>query len=312
MTAPAAGGRDSWPAVSVVVPTRDRPDFLRRALEAIVSQTYAGEIEVLVVFDQSDPAVPAVAAHPRRSVRALVNERSPGLAGARNTGALASAGGLVAFCDDDDEWLPDKLRLQVEAMERLAADTVTSGIYVRYRGRETMRTPGTEVIAFAELLRSRRMEIHPSTIVVRRAALLDTIGLVDEGIPGSYAEDYEWLLRAARGRVLAAVDRPLVRVQWHESSFFSRRWDTIISALTYLLEKYPEFRTDRVGLARIYGQLAFAHAASGRPREARAWARRCLALDARQARAYVALLVSSRLLRPETVLRLAHTFGRGI
>ena len=303
---------DSLPRVSVVIPTRDRPDFLRRALECAFAQTYRGEIECVVVFDQTEPALPPIEPPANRTLRAIVNERTPGLAGARNTGALAATGSLVAFCDDDDAWLPAKLELQLEKLRELDATTVSSGIYVCSRGREIARTPRTDRISFADLLRSRRMEIHPSTFVVRREALLDGIGLVDEAIPGSYAEDYEWLLRASRAGILAAVDAPLVRVQWHEASFFSARWATIIRALTYLLERYPEFQREPAGLSRIYGQLAFAHAASGQRREATRWARRSLRLNRRQPRAYLALLVATRVVPVGRLMRLAHTLGRGI
>jgi hypothetical protein len=172
--------------------------------------------------------------------------------------------------------------------------------------------PRAEAITFRDLLRARQTELHPSTIVVDRRALLDEIGLVDEAIPGSYAEDYEWLLRAARAGPIAAVRAPLARIHWHESSFFAGRWEMIVSALTYLLERYPEFASERAGLSRICGQLAFASAGCERPEDARKWARRALRLSPVQPRAYLALAVSARLLSADRVLRVAQTFGKGI
>jgi glycosyltransferase involved in cell wall biosynthesis len=301
-----------YPSVSVVVPTRDRPLLLRRALASILGQRYPGDIECLVVSDQSEVPAPVIEPAEGRRVQVLANERSPGLAGARNTGALAGGGDLIAFCDDDDEWLPDKLRLQAEARARWDALVVTSGISVCFRGREVVRIPAGRSVTFNDLLHSRRAEIHPSTIVTERKALLDRIGLVDECIPGSYAEDYEWLLRAAKARTLTAVPEPLVRVHWHERSWFAGDWETIIRALTYLLERYPEFESEPSGLSRIHGQLAFACAGAGRHAEARAWARRSLRLDLKQPRGYLALLISFGVFGPEAVLRLAHTFGRGV
>ena len=53
-------------------------------------------------------------------------------------------------------------------------------------------------------------------------------------------------------------------IHWHQSSFFADRWRTIISALTYLVDKHRELQQEPSGLARIYGQIAFAHAALGR------------------------------------------------
>ena len=84
------------PSVSVVIPTRDRPVLMRRAVEAVLAQRYEGEVECLVVFDQSDPELPDVDIPPGRRLKALRNERTPGLAGARNTGAMAATGELLA------------------------------------------------------------------------------------------------------------------------------------------------------------------------------------------------------------------------
>jgi glycosyltransferase involved in cell wall biosynthesis len=315
MTAPANGFRQadrSPPSVSVVIPTRDRPALLRRTLAAVRDQEYEGEVECLVVLDQTDHLVPPLEPVSHMTLRVIRNVRSPGLAGARNTGILAARGDLVAFCDDDDEWLPQKLALQTDLMRTSGATTVSSGIYVQYGHHEHPRLPRTGTITFRDLLRSRRMEIAPSTILVDRGALLGKIGLVDEAIPGSYAEDYEWLLRAARVHPVAAVRAPLARVHWHESSFFASQWEMIVSALTYLLDRYPEFASERAGLSRICGQLAFASAGCDRPSEARRWARRALRLSPFQPRAYLALAVTARVLTTDRVLKLARTFGRGI
>src|SRR6266536_1289715 len=288
----------SSPTVSVVVPTRDRPELLRRAVQQVLDQRYPGEIECVVVFDQSDPAeVPVELAEGRR-LRTVRNQRAPGLAGARNAGVLASTGELVAFCDDDDEWLAGKVAAQVEALrDHPEAAVVACGIFVHYGER---------------FLRSRTMEINPCTILVRRDALLGPIGLVDEELPGSYYEDYEWLLRAARVAPVLVVPEPMVRIHWHATSFFAERWRTIISAIAYLVDKHPELRSDQAGMARLEGQLAFAHAALGEGREARRWAASALRRNWRERRGYVALAVSTRLLRAEQVLRLAHAMGKGV
>lgn len=302
----------AWPSVTVVVPTRDRPELLRRTLQAILSQRYMGRIECLTVFDQSEPSVRSETVNERRSIKSVENQRTPGLAGARNSGALQAQGELLAFCDDDDVWLPDKLRLQVEALRHTQALVSTCGIYVSYGDRTIARLPAHETVTLAHLLRSRTFESHPSTIVARRQDYIERIGLVDEAIPGSYAEDYEWLLRAARVAPVVAVRKPLVTVYWHQSSWFENRWETMVSALAYLLDKYPEFKEEPKGLARIYGRIAFAYAASRHGSLARRWALKSLGLNWRERRAYLALAVSLGLLRAPAVLRLAHRAGRGI
>jgi glycosyltransferase involved in cell wall biosynthesis len=304
---------DAEPPVSVVVPTRDRPELLRRAVGSVLGQTYRGRVECVVVFDQSDPDLPWPELPPERRLVLVRNERTPGLAGARNSGILATTGELVAFCDDDDEWLPEKLARQVgRLLATPGAAVSTTGILVRYQDRTITRLAPTILVTHRQLLRSRLTELHPSTVLVRRRQLLEDIGLVDEQIPGSYAEDYEFLLRASRLGPVLAVPEPLAVIHWHQASFFADRWRTIIAALIYLVDKHRELRQEPSGLARIYGQIAFAHAALGERGQARRWARRTLSLNRRERRAYLALAISLGLVRATTVARIANTAGRGI
>jgi glycosyltransferase involved in cell wall biosynthesis len=301
------------PSVSVIVATRDRPELLRRALDSILGQRYAGPIEVLVVFDQSAPDLSLELSRPCRSVRVLTNTRTPGLPGARNTGALSSDRELLAFCDDDDLWSPGKLEAQaVMLASEPTMEVATCGLLVDARGRTTIRVLRRARITFAELVRSRVMEAHPSTYVVRRKAMLDGIGLVDEQIPGGYGEDYDWLLRAARRHDIGFVALPLTKIYWHKSSFFAERWQTIIDALDYLLAKHPEFATDPEGLARMLGQQAFALAALGRGGQARRCAREAMAQNPREPRAWLAYLTSVHAISSEQLLRLLQSRGRGV
>lgn len=300
-----------WPPVSVVMPTRGRPEYLTRAVSSVLAQDYLGEVECLVVFDQEPIRPVAVHVPARRRLTALSNQRSPGLAGARNTGALIGSGDWLAFLDDDDEWLPDKLTCQLSlARAQPQADLLGCGIEIRRGGRTFQRAVALSDDPWRDLLRSRHAAFHPSTFVVRRNVLLECVGLFDEQIPGGYAEDYEWLLRAARRVRLAWVDRPLVRIHWGSQSHFSQRWDMVVEGLIYLVRKRPEFAQEPRGLARIYGQIAFAHAAQGEAAQARRWSRRSLSASLFEPRAYLAWLVSYRLMKADAVTAMLANLGR--
>jgi glycosyltransferase involved in cell wall biosynthesis len=115
----SAPSNPDLPLVSVVIPTRDRPELVRRAVASVLAQTYAGDIECIVVADQAEaPRELPEPARPGRAVAVIDNGRTPGLAGARNTGILASRAPLLAFLDDDDEWLPEKLERQAAVLAR--------------------------------------------------------------------------------------------------------------------------------------------------------------------------------------------------
>ena len=301
--------------VSVVIATHNRPELVRVAIRSVIAQDYPGPIEIVVVYDgtETDPTLSELVddSTSNRSIRITKNGRTQGLAGARNTGILESTGELVAFCDDDDRWQPAKVGAQVATFDDPAVLTSVTGITVHYGDTETVRVPDSTTITLDELVRRRVMEAHPSSVMVRRAALLGEIGLVDELIPGSYGEDFDWILRAAKAGRIAAVGEALVDVQWGQS-LFSRNWQMIVDAIEYIVDKHPELQADSAGLARLMGRRAFALAALGRRREALSGVRHTLGLKPTERRAYLAAAVALRLVDAERLLAFAHKRGRGI
>lgn len=304
---------DSQPPVTAVVPTHRRPALMRAAVQSIVDQSYRGQIDIIVVFDACDPTLPDVSLPPNRSISAEINNRTRGLAGARNTGILAATNSLVAFLDDDDEWFPAKLEKQITALaENPHAVLMATAIVVFDGHRRIERLAPVERITHAELLRDRMAGVHSSSFMFDRSALLGGLGLIDEELPGSYGEDYDILLRAAEFGDIFVVNEPLVLVRWQGQSFFFGKWDQYAIALDYLLIKHPAFQSDRRAIARIWSQIAFAQAASGQTRAARATALNALRKDPTRVRAFLALAISFRIISADTVAKAAQRVGKGI
>ncbi len=300
--------------VGVVVPTHDRPELLRKTLDSILAQDTTAELTVVVVFDRNtpDPSLEALSV-PGRRVQVMANERTPGLAGSRNTGILALDTEWVAFCDDDDTWAPTRLSAQLTRAEQHPdAELITTAICVAFEGAEVPRLAGTDLVTRADLARHRMAMLHSSTLLVRRDALLGRLGLVDEAIPGSQNEDWDLLLRAAARAPIPHVDEPLVRVLWGRSSHFSRQWETRVSSLEWMLERHPDIAGDDQGAARVFGQLAFGSAALGRRAAAARWARRAMRRRVSEPRAYLALAVAGRVVKAESVMSYLHRRGRGL
>ena len=286
---------DAQPSVGVVLATHHRPELMRRALASILAQEYAGPVEVVVVFDRSAPdlSLPQeFAARPGRTVRVLTNERTPGLAGARNTGVLALATELAAFCDDDDVWLPGKLAAQVDRLRAHPdASFVTTAMRVDVEGRSTVRLAGRSEVTIDDLARSRMAMLHSSSFLFRRTSMVDGFGLVDETVPQSMGEDWDLLIRAAREHAVQHVDEPLVGVLWGRTSFFNDAWHAKNLAHAWLLERHPEMGADPVGAALLHGKLAFGLAATGQRTQALRSARRAVRARWREPRPWLALLV---------------------
>jgi len=293
------------------VATRDRPGLLERAVAGILAQDYAGEIECLVVYDHVDVREFDVSSRPGRSVRFIANSHRQGLPGGRNSGVDAATGDLFAFCDDDDIWLPAKLRRQVELLADPAIGAVSCGLRLKGPGIDKERILDRDRVTFEELLADRVMEVHSSTMLVRRATF-EAAGPVDEDIPGGYSEDYEWLLRLARQTDIAVCREALVIVDWHGGSFYFGRWATIVDAQRYLIRKHPELAESRSGMARIRGQIAFALASGNRRTEAMRELAAVIRLNPREKRVLVTVPVLMGLMTGERVLRMAQKRGKGV
>jgi glycosyltransferase involved in cell wall biosynthesis len=300
-----------WPSIGVVIPTRDRPELLARCIDAVSTQDYPGPLRIVVVYDRAKPDY-MLARAGAKPLMVLVNCRTPGLAGARNTGILALDSDLVAFCDDDDTWAPGKLTRQVLALGD--GEFVTCAMEVEYEDRVTPRLAGQTRVGVADLVRSRMAMLHASGFLIRRQSLVDgaALGLVAEDAPGSQNEDWDLLLRAAKREPVRHVDEPLLRVAWGRTSHFAYEYDTKMASLRWMMARHPEIADSDVGAARVYGQLACWSAATGDRGAALRWARQAVRANWKEPRAAIALAAASGMVRVEDVLGALHKRGRGI
>lgn len=108
------------PETSIVLPTYNRAETLRRAIGSVLAQTYS-EWELIVVDDGSTDATPDIdfSCDPRIRV---IRQENAGVAAARNTGLAASRGDYIAFLDSDDEWLPHFLEVSIGYLKSSPTD----------------------------------------------------------------------------------------------------------------------------------------------------------------------------------------------
>ncbi|MEP7060747.1 MAG: glycosyltransferase [Actinomycetota bacterium] len=296
-----------WPSVAVVVPTQHRPAELRRAVRSILAQDYPGDLSCVVVFDQAEPFDLSDVALPEgRSLAVTRNARTPGGAGAKNTGVDVSFADLVAFCDDDDEWVAGKVSAQVEALHAgEGAKVVLCGVEFWRDGVRTPAVPTAISISHDDLCRSPTPELHGSTFLVDREAYEVDIGPYDEGCPGGYGQDFEWLLRASKGAPVVMVRDALVRIHREGPSDADERWRVAVDGIPYLLRAHPELRTCRRLLSRLERTMAFGYASLGRGREALPWALRSIRHGPAEPGSYLALVGSIAPVSPAVIDRWA-------
>ncbi len=300
--------------MTVILPTRNRPELVRESISAVVGQTYPGPIECLVVHDQEDPDHELTAlGRQHRDVAVTTNAGTPGLAGSRNHGVQNTTGEFIASCDDDDVWHPTKLARQ---MTRMLAEpdllVLGAGIRLLMPSGKVVDWPGDRpVVTNQDLVRSRRKELHSSTLVMRRRAF-DLAGGYDEKLPNSYAEDYEWLLRVSEHGRIGVVTEPLADIRKGAHSFYAGRASVTADALEYLLRRHPELRGSRRGLRAGAGtdRIRSRHSRSTSPGPA--LGRTCPRVYPLAPHAAVAAVYSCLALDPKWATKGARVVGRGI
>jgi glycosyltransferase involved in cell wall biosynthesis len=193
----------SRPCISVVIPTRARPDLVTRALASALAQTVR-DLEVIVVVDGPDPAtVGAVEAIDDPRIRVIVADPPLGAGGARNRGVAAARADWVAFLDDDDAWLPAKLERQLAAIEASGIDQPIAFCPIIVRSASGDRAwrsrpprsgePASDYLFVRRSLLMGEGTVGTSTIIARRS-LLEAVEF-DPSV--RRYQDADWILRAA-------------------------------------------------------------------------------------------------------------------
>jgi glycosyltransferase involved in cell wall biosynthesis len=223
------------PCVSVVLPTYNRATIIGETVESILIQEFQ-DFELLVVSDGcTDDTEAVVGSYNDSRIRLVKQSNSGGPAAPRNAGIQNASGKYIAFCDDDDLWMPQKLARQVAVLERdpEAALCFTNGVVFGDGGAYSRRAlkNGFDDDHFRRLLYGNF--IANSSVLVRRDVLA-AVGPfnIDSALHGT--EDYEMWLRVAYAYKLVSIDEPLFRYRVHRGNLAGNRAKATLRGLYVL------------------------------------------------------------------------------
>lgn len=208
--------------VSVIITTYKRPpEILERAIQSVLSQT-CRDWELLVVddsppdFSQRPQVEAAVRQYEDRGVHYLPHPKNLGANAARNTGLANAQGEFVAYLDDDDEWLPEKLEKQLEAMEQYGPDTalIYCGRLVEHDDDGSVQEAKVTFLD-GEVLDALILSnfIGSTSYPLMRTAALREIGGFDLELPAS--QDFDVWLRLSQKHKVGFVREPLAKYHIH-------------------------------------------------------------------------------------------------
>ena len=182
-------------SISVVVPTYNRPESLRKALLSALNQQEVNITEILVINDSTDesPVQTVLQEMGDSRIKYFRNERKKGGNGARNTGIINAKGEFIAFLDDDDEWFPEKLSHQLTyLLENPERNGVFSGYKIKLKKKWKIRTFRVSSLRIEDVILNR-VSIGSSSNLLFRSKIFDEVGLWDEDM--FRQQDLELLVR---------------------------------------------------------------------------------------------------------------------
>lgn len=219
------------PRVTAIIPTRDRAQWLRRAIDSVLRQTF-GDFELIVVDDGSiddTGEVVASIADPRIT---YIRLSGTGQSRARNEGIARARGDWVAFLDDDDEWLPEKLEKQLALLPEMPGVGAVYGRMCVQTGDEFRTPKNLDRLPSGDVSSSmlkENMIVMPSVFMVRRDELV-RVGGFDETL--HWGEDRDlWLRLAQQGTPFIASTEPLIIYHTGHEGRLSKAWATATPSL---------------------------------------------------------------------------------
>ncbi len=247
--------------ISVIIPTYNREKTIQRCIDSIINQSYPA-YEIIVSDDGSkDHTLKIIYEEYGDKVR-IIEQNHRGAQAARNAGIKAAKGEYIAFLDSDDEWLPDKLKIQVEKLQK-NPDAVICGdgykqfdwngsipkVYdltdkekrtIKNTSRKQLKLSGKSGVVYPAILKEPFCLFQ--SLLVSRSSLFQ-IGLLDEKVP-SYQE-WDTSIRLAKKYDFIYIDNPLFIYHLHDGDTISKSLKKEIDGLEYICDK---FQYEIVGL----------------------------------------------------------------
>ncbi len=232
--------------VSAIITTMNRAGLLKKAIESVLNQTHK-DFELIVLDNNSKDETEKVVRNFTDSRIIYIRHKQIGISEARNLGVKNAHGEYVGFLDDDDEWLPNKLELQVALFERSS-----SRIGLVYGGFERINPDGIVYSIFTPRLRGdvfwgyfcdRDPLTGSASNPLMRKEVFTVVGGYDEKIKTS--EDWEFYLRLARKYEFDFVPKSVVRIRQHAGPRLGDRLEDAAYTEIVACEEFGDILKDR-------------------------------------------------------------------
>ncbi|MFN3411694.1 MAG: glycosyltransferase family 2 protein [Exilispira sp.] len=232
--------------VSVIIPNFNRVESFYRAVNSVINQTY-NDFEIIIIDDGSEKSIleknrkfvdDLKKSHNNIPIIMLENFNNMGVSYSRNIGIKNAKGRFIALLDSDDEWLKNKLKIQIEYIKKtdfrvVHCEEIWIRNGVRVNPMKKHKKEGGDIF-------ERSLELclmSPSSVIIERT-IFDQFGFFDESMP--VCEDYDLWLRITSKEKVGFIEKPLIIKHGGNQDQLSRKYEAMDKYRVYSLLKLIE------------------------------------------------------------------------
>jgi len=246
--------------ISVIIPTCNRQRELIQSIRSVINQSYIGEIEIIIVDDSihsnkkiiENEFSTLLKNNRSRKIIYIHKAKKEGSPVARNIGIQKSNGEFIAFLDDDDLWLPEKIKKQVDLLEKEKDVSLVICYSLDKRfGRERINRP-PKFISHETVLNAFNLSSTSSYLM--RKDVIYKLGGFDIKLPS--AQEYDLAIRLSKEHKIRCVPEVLM-IQQSTQGQISEDWNKKIKGLVAIYSKHKRdyYSSSKINHLKFIGML---------------------------------------------------------
>jgi len=242
-------------SVSAIITTYNRACYLEKAINSVLDQSYK-DFELLILDNSSTDGTEAVVNRYNDDRIRYIRHEPMNISQTRNLGVRLAKGEWIAFLDDDDEWLPNKLSAEISLFNLSSSDTA-----LVYGGFIRVDSNGKTLCEYQSALHGSVLKdllmLHDdftgsaSNPMLKKSAVLALNGF-DENV--KTGEDWEFYLRLAEKYKVAVISEPIVRVRHHHGARLGDRLKDYIDLEMKVMDRFERIFQSDIKLRSFYLQ----------------------------------------------------------
>lgn len=256
------------PEISVIITTYKRDQkFLKRAISSVLNQTFK-DFELIIVDDNGDDKYSEIVngvvnnINSIQPLKIISHVKNLGAQQARNSGINHAKGKYIAFLDDDDEWLENKLEVQLKSFKE--SDNPSLGLvycgFNKITYDKNNRVKNIEkvlpILDNNEIIKNiyRKNYIGSTSLPLIKKECFETVGLFDLNLKAK--QDYDMWIRISKRYAIDYVNEALCNYYAHnEERITNNAANKLHSELTFLNKYYDEIVKDKIAASIRFKQI---------------------------------------------------------